>query len=185
MSDAPIISRPFEVALATPTGAHRHIEATPSECAALAEENGLLEVRSLAADFVVKLESSGAIRVEGGVRADIVQACVVTLDPVPQTVDEAFELRFVPPGSRGAPEPPRAGAEIMIDPEQPDPPDLLEGPTIDIGAIAEEHFILGIDPYPRSPGASLAAIGDEAPEEPRANPFAALKALKRDPDPSA
>jgi uncharacterized metal-binding protein YceD (DUF177 family) len=185
MSDLPIVSRPFEVALATPTGVHRHIVATPTECTALAEASGILTLGSLSADIVVKLESSGAIRVEGRVHAEIVQACVVTLDPVPQTVDEAFELRFVQPGSRGAPEPPRAGAEIMIDPERPDPPELLEGPTIDIGALAEEHFVLGIDPYPRAPGASLAEIGAEPAEEPPANPFAVLKALKRDRDPSA
>jgi hypothetical protein len=185
MSELPAVSRPFEVALATPTGVHRHIEATPAECTALAEASGVLALKSFAADVVVKLEPSGAFRVEGRVRAEIVQACVVTLDPVPQTVEEDFALRFVRPGAPGAPEPPRAGAEIMIDPERPDPPELLDGATIDIGALAEEHFILGIDPYPRAPGASLGGIGEAPAEEPRASPFEALKAFKRDRDPSA
>ena len=42
------------------------------------------------------------IRVEGRVTAEIVQACVVSLEPVAQTIDEAVDVRLVEAGSRRA-----------------------------------------------------------------------------------
>src|SRR6266851_5556553 len=52
---------------------------------------------------------------------------------------------------------------------------LIDG-TIDLGAVATESLILGIDPYPRKPG-----IAFQAPNtaERSARPFAALAALKK------
>src|SRR5262249_59663916 len=50
------------------------------------------------------------------------------------------------------------------------------GGAIDLGAIAIEFLILGLDPYPRKPDAVFqgSAVGDDA-----AHPFAALAALKK------
>ena len=45
----------------------------------------------------------------------------------------------------------------MIDPDASDPPELLAGPALDLGAIAVEHFLLAVDLYPRAPGAELPA----------------------------
>ena len=55
------------------------------------------------------------------------------------------------------------------------PEPLVDG-MIDLGALATEFLILGIDPYPRKPG-----IVFEAPMRRRqsAQPFAALAALKK------
>ena len=54
-------------------------------------------------------------------------------------------------------------------------PGRVDG-TIDLGAIATEFLILGIDPYPRKPG-----IVFDAPRtgEASGHPFAALAALKK------
>ncbi len=38
-----------------------------------------------------------------------------------------------------------------------EPPEPLVGGTVDLGAIATEFLILGIDPYPRKPGAEFDA----------------------------
>jgi len=41
----------------------------------------------------------------------------------------------------------------------------LTEPTIDLGAIAVEHFLLAVDPYPRAPGAELPAdVGEPGAE---------------------
>ena len=59
------------------------------------------------------------------------------------------------------------------DEEPPEP--LIEG-KVDLGAIATEFLLLGIDPYPRKAGAEFAAVktADDS-----ARPFAALEALKK------
>ena len=51
----------------------------------------------------------------------------------------------------------------------------LVGGVVDLGALATEFLILGLDPYPRKPGAVF-----EAPQEvkPDPGPFAALAGLK-------
>jgi uncharacterized metal-binding protein YceD (DUF177 family) len=66
------------------------------------------------------------------------------------------------------------GAEIELDPEAPDPPDLLEGDTIDLAGYLVEHLSLAIDPFPRKAG----AVFDYDPKTEDLSPFAVLKGLK-------
>src|SRR5262249_4580645 len=67
---------------------------------------------------------------------------------------------------------------ISTNPEMPldDLPEALVGGSIDLGAIATEFLVLGIDPYPRKPGTQFQAPAgeDDAPR-----PFAALAALRK------
>jgi uncharacterized metal-binding protein YceD (DUF177 family) len=158
--------------VADPPGAEIVIEANEAQRQTLAETYGLVGVGQFVAHATVKPGSGSSLTVEGRVEADIVQACVVTLEPVPQHIDEAFSLRFV----RDHPRPQRAGEEIFVDVGEADPPEVVTGSTIDVGALAEEHFALAIDPYPRAPGAALpeeARDGEGAAD----SPFAGLAAL--------
>ena len=61
--------------------------------------------------------------------------------------------------------------EVSLD----DSPEPLIGGTVDLGALATEFLVLGIDPYPRKSGTVFQApgVGDDS-----AQPFAALAALK-------
>jgi hypothetical protein len=107
------------------------------------------------------------------VSATVGQTCVVTLEPVMNEIDEAVDLVFAPCAAA----PPVAGhdgGEVAVSAE--DGPEPLVGGRIDLGAIATEFLILGIDPYPRRPDAVFRppAAGDDS-----AHPFAALGALKR------
>jgi uncharacterized metal-binding protein YceD (DUF177 family) len=181
MTEKPPLSRPLDLVLVTDNGIERRIVADPAEKERLASEIGLLELRSLVADVRLTSGRGGAIDLDGRINAEIVQACVVSLVPVEQTIDEPFSLRFVRADSRQAPPPPKAGAEIMIDPAAPDPPDVLTGAVLDLGPIVVEHFVLAIDPYPRAPGAALPAAIDEEPAPGADSPFAALAALRSGP----
>ena len=49
--------------------------------------------------------------------------------------------------------------------------------AVDLGAVATEFLLLGIDPYPRKPGA---VFERPAAGRPGGHPFAALAALKKD-----
>src|SRR5271156_3377550 len=57
----------------------------------------------------------------------------------------------------------------------PNGPEPLIGGVVDLGALATEFLILGLDPYPRKPGAVFELPQDVKPEP---GPFAALAGLK-------
>jgi uncharacterized metal-binding protein YceD (DUF177 family) len=153
------------------------LAASVEERGALARAYGLLEVRSLAASANLTGGIGGSLEVEGRITADIVQACVVSLAPVEQHIDEPFAVRFVPPSSPELAAPTRAHAEMVVDPAAPDPPEAMTEGGIDLGAVVEEAFVLAIDPYPRAPDATLPAEL-ASPEAAGDSPFAALAALR-------
>jgi uncharacterized metal-binding protein YceD (DUF177 family) len=172
MNSSPILSRPVDVSAIGATGIERRFAATEAERDALARAYGLREVKALSADLTARPGARGSVIVEGRVTADIVQTCVVSLEPVEQRIDEPVESRFAPEAKRDA----ASGGEIHVDLDVEDPPEPL-GSSIDLGALAEEYFVLAIDPYPRAPGAE---IPEEAGRDPAAgndSPFAALAAL--------
>lgn len=138
------------------------VTANETERAALAKRFGLLELPALKAEVTVQPGLGGVWSVTGQLRADVVQACVVTLDPVAQSIDEAIDLRFA------------AGAKANAD--DPDAPEPLDGDSLDVGAIVADHVSLALDPFPRAPGATYEPAAQPADAKP--NPFAALEALK-------
>lgn len=176
MSDRPIFSRPINVNEIPDAGTIRTITGDPSERAALAADLGLQAIDSLSAEVALTPRGRREIALEGTIKAEIVQTCVVSLVPVPQTVEESFSLRLLR-GPREAATP-KPHAEIQIDPDAPEPPEVLAGNTIDLGEIVTEHFVLGIDPYPRAPGAELPPEAAD-PGDSKESPFAALASLKK------
>ncbi|MCR4267015.1 DUF177 domain-containing protein [Nitratireductor sp. ZSWI3] len=146
------------------------IEADAAQRAALAGEHDLLSVEGFRADLAVRPWKADGIKVSGRVQADIIQACVVTLEPVESRIDEEVSATFVPEGSRLARND-MEGGEFVVDAEGPDLPETFLGDLIDVGALAEEFFGLGIDPYPRKPGATVPAPAGPQDEEERTGPL--------------
>ncbi len=103
--------------------------------------------------------------------ADIAQTCGVSLDAFDTPLSGEFTVRAVPEGSPAMGDP---AGEITVDPEAEDPPDLLEGDEVDVGAYLVEHLALEVDPFPRRPGVEFEPPAPESP----ASPFAVLQALK-------
>jgi hypothetical protein len=156
------------------TGRHIAIEAPATVLAELATLADVRELPRLSAVFDLVRLGAG-VQVSGQVSARVGQTCVVTLEPIESAVEEAVDLKFAPaPDSEVAPEPksPRKRS-ILGDDEPPEP--LVDG-TLDLGALAVEFLILGIDPYPRKTGAQFAPPKVEDAGE---HPFAALESLKK------
>lgn len=128
------------------------IDASEEQRNALAAEHGLEAVQRFRADLAVTLWKRNGVRVVGSVKAKIVQTCVVTLDPLESEVDEEIDSVFLPEDSKLGREGFGHGGEIILDAEGDDSPETFAGEWIDVGALAEEFFGLGIDPYPRKPG---------------------------------
>lgn len=133
------------------------IEADEKERAALAAAHDLLEVKNYRAELLVAPWKRHGVKVSGQVKADIVQECVVTLDPVENHIDEEVDGVFLPEDSKLGRHGFHGGGEVILDAEGPDSPETFTGDTIDVGAFAEEFFGLGIDPYPRKAGAMVEA----------------------------
>lgn len=131
--------------------------ATEEQRAALARDHGLLELRSLIVEMLVARWKRNGVRVTGQVKAKIVQECVVSLDPIDNLVDERFEQLYLPHDSKLGRLGFEGGGEILLDAEGEDSPEVFEGDSIDVGALAEQFFGMGIDPYPRKPSAMLEA----------------------------
>src|SRR4029450_6299442 len=131
---------------------------------------GLTALPRLEASFDVMPHGRGGLHVVGQVSATVGQTCVVTLEPLQNEIDESFDLVFT-----HADTPSRAGG---ADAEIPtaDAPERLMGGPVDLGEIATEFLILGLDPYPRKPDAIFRS---PAGDEDSAHPFAALAALKK------
>lgn len=149
----------------------RKLVAGEAARARIAREFNLDGLSALEAEVEVTPWLDGA-EVRGRWRAAIMQTCGVTLEPLPSEPEGEFTVRVLPAGSPNAPEEPTG--EIAVDLEDDDPPDVLEGESIDLAAYVVEHLGLEIDPFPRKPGAVFTP-----PEEPEElSPFAVLRQLK-------
>ncbi|MBX3597211.1 MAG: DUF177 domain-containing protein [Rhizobiaceae bacterium] len=131
------------------------IVADQEQRAELAQIHGLERVDALSATLMVSPWKRNGVKVTGTVTADVVQTCVVTLEPLESHIAEDVETVFLPEDSKLGREGFGLGGEIVIDAEGPDSPEIFSGDTIDVGALAEEFFGLGIDPYPRKRGADV------------------------------
>jgi uncharacterized metal-binding protein YceD (DUF177 family) len=148
--------------------AHRRfrIEATSEECAAIARRLDLLTLRRLHAEGAVRAGAGGRWTLSGRLGADVVQACVVTLDPVLATVEDAFEIAFAPMDEREDDEVDLTDTDV-----EPLPADGL----LDVGEIITQQLSLALDPFPRAPDAGTGDRIESMEEGPaKVAPFSGL-----------
>ena len=169
MTEAAPFSRVVRVDAIPQEGQTVTIEAAPAEREALASFYDLPAVAALTATLRLEPWGRGGARVTGAVHGALTQTCVVSLEPFPATVDEAVDVRFAP--ETAAESRPQAAKETTLSLADEDEPDPVIDGKIDLGALAAEFFALGLDPYPRKPGATF----EESTEsEPADSPFSAL-----------
>jgi hypothetical protein len=158
------------------TGRHFDLSADADARAAIARLAGLRALPRLEATFDVTRRGSEALHVVGKVLATAGQNCVVTLEPLTSEVEENVDLVFAPPSpmvEQQAADDDEEAASKRIRRNLDGPEPLIDG-TVDLGALATEFLILGLDPYPRKPGAIFKPPAD-AKVDP--GPFAALAGL--------
>ena len=163
---------PVQIARVPPGGKHFLVAANDEQRKSVATALGIVEVVNLAAELDVRPTGGDAFAVKGTLRAGVVQADVVTLEPVEQEVREEIDLILVPRDAHS-----RRGR--AVDEERaPHDRDVYLGNEIDLGAIVLEHLALGLDPYPRSPGVEFP--GHTESDLSDSSPFSALAKLKRE-----
>jgi hypothetical protein len=126
------------------------------------------------ATVVLKRISSNRFGYRAVLTCDIVQSCVVTLEPVRSHIERELgrELHFAGHKSRLEVH----SEALTLAAAEDEAPEEIESLDFDIAAPLLEELSLAIDPYPRAPGVAFAPpTTGELQEE---SPFAALKSLK-------
>jgi uncharacterized metal-binding protein YceD (DUF177 family) len=136
----------------------------------LAGRFGWVAIDSLTAK-VHLVTRAGGIDATGHLSATLDQKCVATGDPVRETVDTDFVLRFVDAAILG-----EADELELAD----DDLDVIEftGSSVDVGEAVAQTLALSVDPFPRSPDADtkLRAAGVVSEGE-TGGAFAGLKGM--------
>lgn len=155
------------------TGRRVTLSPDASVRAALARAAGLLDLSRFEATFDVARQGRDGLHVAGKISATVRQTCVVTLEEFDNDIEEAVDLTFVAgPRHEEASLQGGDGEGAGIG----DAPEILVDGTVDLGAIAAEFLLLGVDPYPRKPDAVFVAPTADGTGN---HPFAALAALKK------
>lgn len=164
------VSRPLAVTAVPPGGLDLTIQPTEAQCAVLAQQNKLRALAGVEARLHVSRSGAEGLEVSGVLRARVRQTCVLTLEDFDADIEEPVHLRFAPLPAHAAAQ---SGAESLqiVDLDE-DAPDPLIGGVVDLGAVLCEFLALGIDPYPRRPGAQFV---EPAPPSVEDSPFAILQ----------
>ena len=167
-------SRPIQVTSLEAGDNRFRIAPDGDERAALARRFDLNELVRFSAEFVLKpVAGNVQVNVEGRIEAEVQQPCVVTLEPVHDSINHRFHCTFST--EAGAEE--QAELDVGWDEDDPDEP-IIDG-VIDIGEVAAERLGLEINPFPRAPDAEFdgytSSEGAERAESLATKPFAALK----------
>lgn len=150
---------------------------------------GVYSIESLTTDLELRRNSiNKVIHIKGSISAKIHQKCVVTAEPVQETIEDTFDAWFEDPNQTVSFEKARRermsrkeqDKQPMID-EADDPEAVIDG-KIDLGELVIQHLSLALVPYPRIDGAVYgegSSTLKDAPEGTYDNPFAALKDWKK------
>jgi uncharacterized metal-binding protein YceD (DUF177 family) len=177
MAEEKLFSRLVRVDALPRDGQVITIEATLNERKELASFYKLPAIAALTATLRLDPWGRGGARVTGAVHGELTQVCVVSLEPFPAIVDEDVDVRFAPETVANSRSTAAQETETfsLADEDEPDP--VVDG-KIDLGALTAEFFALGLDPYPRKPGAILDE--ERTNSEPTDSPFAALAQRDKD-----
>ena len=148
--------------------------ASPEECEAVARSLDLVVCHSLVARYTLKPRGGGHIQLSGSVEARVEQTCVVTLEPLLNTVTEQFSVDYWP-----EPEMPERSGGVVDMHDEPDLEPIVAG-RIGVGNVVYQAVAGGIDLFPRKPGVAFeppeASDGDGSPRP--GGPFAGLAKIK-------
>lgn len=123
------------------------LTATAAECAAIAKRLDLRELTRLEAKFTLTAGRGGLIFAQGKFLAEVVQSCVVTLEPVPARIEEDVDFLF-------SPHPPEVDED---DPEAEIIEPIING-QLELGEPLVQTLALCLDPYPRQPGVEFSGF---------------------------
>jgi uncharacterized metal-binding protein YceD (DUF177 family) len=174
----PPFERLYDLGDLSQAGTEVVIEAHGDDLASIAQWIGVDAVEFFKAEVELRRLSQSRFALDAHLVADVVQACVVTLEPVRSRLEREVSRRlFLAPSALRKP---RGGEEEWpAAPAEDDVAEEISSLRYDLAVPLLEELVLAVDPYPRAPGVVFQA-GDEVPDGPE-SPFAVLKGLKNRP----
>ena len=142
---------------------------------ALAEALGILGIRKLTFSGTVSPDGADDLSLEAMLGATVVQACVVTLEPVTTRIDQKVTRRYL------SEMPTLPDADEV---EMPEDDTLEDLPSeIDLDELLSEALSLALPEWPRAKGVdpvdmAVTEPGKTPMSDEDTKPFAALKSLK-------
>lgn len=142
-----------------------HFRLSPDEHSrrAIAERLGEPGVEALNGEFVLR-PFSGGVDLDLRLTARVNRLCVASLEPMIETIDEQYSIRFE-----------RGFDETVIDDDDETAHEPLDGETLDLDEILVQHLAVSLAPHPRKDGAKSLAEGYRDPVN--LSPFSGLKGL--------
>jgi hypothetical protein len=167
------IRRPYELGRLSQAGDEITIEPTAEERAAIAKWAGVDGIDAFVAVIDLRKISPTRFAFDARLSANVVQSCVVTLEPVTAHIERSFarELILTTSVARVA-----RPVDIEVAPVDEDGREEIADLRYDLAIPILEELALSIDPYPRAPGVAFEAPRDDTDSPDR--PFAALKGMK-------
>jgi uncharacterized metal-binding protein YceD (DUF177 family) len=156
-------------------GRNLKLAADAGQRAGLADLLGVVAIERLEGEFRLDMVSGSAVHLRGRIEADVVQTCVVSLEPVQQHIEEPVSVTLLPAETANG----RPDSSVLVDPMDEEDRDIYCDGRIDLGVIVSEQLALHLDPYPRAPGVTFETAGDDEADI-QDSPFAVLERLKRD-----
>ena len=182
---APIFDRMITVDDIPEHGLEVSIDANDEERKKLASALDVSNIEQLKANLSLRRKAQNRVAVQGKYRATVIQACVVTLDPIMTKFSETLDAEYWPEEQIGE----LLGAEALSDdaldlePLAADGPDPIVKGQINLGQLLYENLATQIDPFPRKDDAEFdwkdkRTGSEDLDDDPAINPFAVLKKLK-------
>lgn len=155
-------------------------EADPAEKQTIASFLGLVALDALTwTARLRRLPNGKTVALRVNLTADVIQPCVITLEPVHSRIEHSFSRLLAPADVIGSSALGESG-ELEVEVEGEDPPDELTDDYVDIGAAITEELALTLNPYPRKQGTVFETEVDQGggfEKSDRIKPFSNLKDL--------
>lgn len=159
----PEFSAPLPVAALDGGPVRRTLEADAAARKRLARRFDAPAIEALSGEVLLERDGRDVVAM-GHVRGTVERTCVVTLEPMIETIASPFRVRFVRDLDA-------APVEDDLDVEP------LTGDAIDLGELLAQQASLALAPHPRKPGASVDAARLRDPSD--AGAFAGLADLAK------
>ena len=135
-------------------GRNSSLNANDTECVALAERLGLHSISDFWLDVSSERTCNGRTKLNVNYSANVIQLCIVSLEPVSERLADQFsvlcEIEGMRPSGQGAQL--DVDGEVLVDPFGEDVLVFFDEDEIDVGELATQYMSLALNPYPRAAG---------------------------------
>ncbi|AIK96446.1 YceD family protein [Candidatus Odyssella acanthamoebae] len=149
------------------------IKATPEELEQLSKRFNLISIKTFQVSFdITKARKRGEYEVHAYVVAEVVQACIVTLQEVPDQLQFEYKLNLV----EGDEDRFHDDLDWHAEAEKEYDLEFFQNNEVDFGEITSQYLSLELNPYPR---ADVTVEEVDLPKDyGKTNPFTVLDILK-------